>query len=132
MKESKAGEMDAQIRTGEFEWSHNEVPAQVGKVLAKSPLQTHGRQLLGTLHRQSVCVKTLKCRGWGQLPAALEAMDNGGEAIPSSKEEVKGLCLGYYLNLERSLNLDKGGESPWDQFSRLHFREDTVLEPGLN
>lgn len=42
------------------------------------------------------------------------------------------LCLEYDLIFEKSMNLDKGCEGPLNPFSGLHFREDTVLEPGLN
>lgn len=54
------------------------------------------------------------------------------EPIPSSKEGIRCLCLEYDLIFEKSMNLDKGCEGPLNPFSGLHFREDAVLEPGLN
>ena len=63
---------------------------------------------------------------------ASQTRDKYMEPIPSSKEGIRCLCLEYDLIFEKSMNLDKGGEGPLNPFSGLHFREDAVLEPGLN
>ena len=72
------------------------------------------------------------CKSWGQLIVASETRDKYMEPIPPSNEGIGCLCLEYDSIFEKSMNLNKGCEGPLNPFSGLHFREDAVLEPGLN
>lgn len=75
------------------------------KKMSASRHSTRGRGSQDTSYpgwdKRSARVGTRQFGRWGQVTRGLNVTEKGVELVPSPKEDIKGLCLGYCLNVEK-------------------------------